>query len=125
MGTKTRLRVGISGSYGGDEAILTGMIGELRDSLSAEITVFSRDPEDTLKRHLVERSVAIRQLTRQEAREEVKRLDVLILGGGRILYDAMPKHISERSCWLKNLGSSLRYTPSAPVPFRTQKSARQ
>lgn len=86
MGTKTRLRVGISGSYGGfnlgDEAILTGMIGELRDSLSAEITVFSRDPEDTLKRHLVERSVAIRQLTRQEAREEVKRLDVLILGGG-------------------------------------------
>lgn len=92
MGTKTRLRVGISGSYGGfnlgDEAILTGMIGELRDSLSAEITVFSRDPEDTLKRHLVERSVAIRQLTRQEAREEVKRLDVLILGGGGILYDA-------------------------------------
>lgn len=87
-----RLRVGISGSYGGvnlgDEAILTGMIGELRSSLSAELTVFSRDPEDTLKRHRVERSVAIRQLTRQEAREEVKRLDVLILGGGGILYDA-------------------------------------
>lgn len=87
-----RLRVGISGSYGGvnlgDEAILTGMIDELRGSLSVELTVFSRDPEDTLDRHRVERSVAIRQLTRREAREEVQRLDVLILGGGGILYDA-------------------------------------
>lgn len=87
-----RLRVGISGSYGGvnlgDEAILAGMIAKLRASLAVELTVFSRNPDDTLERHRVERSVAIRRLTRREAREEVRRLDLLILGGGGILYDA-------------------------------------
>jgi len=87
-----RLRVGISGSYGGvnlgDEAILAGMIAKLRASLAVELTVSSRNPDDTLERHRVERSVAIRRLTRREAREEVRRLDLLILGGGGILYDA-------------------------------------
>jgi polysaccharide pyruvyl transferase CsaB len=86
------LHIGISGSYGGfnlgDEAILAGMIAELRKSLSVELTIYSRNPDDTLTRHRVERSVAIRQLTRREAQEEVKRLDVLILGGGGLLYDA-------------------------------------
>ncbi len=86
------LRVGISGSYGGlnlgDEAILAGIIGELRRSLPVELTVFSRNPEDTVARHRVERAVKVRQLTRREAREEVKHLDLLILGGGGILYDA-------------------------------------
>jgi polysaccharide pyruvyl transferase CsaB len=64
------------------------MIAKLRASLAIELTVFSLDPDDTLERHRVERSVAIRRLTRREAREEVKRLDLLILGGGGILYDA-------------------------------------
>jgi polysaccharide pyruvyl transferase CsaB len=87
-----RLRVGISGSYGGvnlgDEAILAGMIAKLRASLPVELTVFSRNPDDTLERHRVERSVPVRRLTRREAREVVQRLDLLILGGGGILYDA-------------------------------------
>ena len=56
-----RLRVGISGSYGGlnlgDEAILAGMVAKLRASLAVELTVFSLDPDDTLDRHRVERSV--------------------------------------------------------------------
>ena len=38
----------ISGSYGGmnlgDEAILEGILGQLRATLSADITVFSRNP---------------------------------------------------------------------------------
>ncbi len=87
-----RLRAGISGSYGGfnlgDEAILAGIIAKLRASLPVELTIFSRNPDDTVDRHHVERSVAIRRLTRREAREEVRRLDLLILGGGGILYDA-------------------------------------
>jgi polysaccharide pyruvyl transferase CsaB len=86
-----RLRIGISGSYGGmnmgDEAILEGILGQLRDNLSADIIVFTRNPADTLARHKVERVVAVRQLTRSEVAPEVRGLDLLILGGGGILYD--------------------------------------
>lgn len=85
-------RVGISGSYGGlnlgDEAILQCMIAELRRSLPVELTVFSRNAEDTRRRHDVERAVPVRGLSRSEVREEVESLDLLILGGGGILYDS-------------------------------------
>jgi polysaccharide pyruvyl transferase CsaB len=85
-------RVGISGSYGGlnlgDEAILEVIMTELRRTLPVEITVFSRDPQDTLTRHRVERAVSVRELSRGEVLPEVERLDLLILGGGGILYDA-------------------------------------
>jgi polysaccharide pyruvyl transferase CsaB len=84
-------RVGISGSYGGlnlgDEAILESIITQLRGALPVEIVVFSRDPQDTRKRHQVGHAIPIRQLTRTEARAEVERLDVFVLGGGGILYD--------------------------------------
>lgn len=84
-------RIGISGSYGGmnlgDEAILDGIVTQLRASVPAEITVFSMCPEDTKSRHQVERAVPVRNLTRKEAAAEVGRLDLFILGGGGILYD--------------------------------------
>ena len=84
-------RVGISGSYGGlnlgDEAILEGIVTQLRSSIPVEITVFTRDVEDTLRRHDVDHAAPVRQMTREEARAEVERLDLLILGGGDILYD--------------------------------------
>jgi polysaccharide pyruvyl transferase CsaB len=84
-------RVGISGSYGGlnlgDEAILAGIMSELRRALPVEITVFSRDAEDTKQRHKVERVVPARKLSRDEVLPEVRRLDLLILGGGGILFD--------------------------------------
>ena len=84
-------KIGISGSYGGlnlgDEAILESIVRQLRASVPAEITVFTRDSEDTLNRHDVNNAVLIRQMTRDEARAEVEKLDLLILGGGGILYD--------------------------------------
>jgi polysaccharide pyruvyl transferase CsaB len=84
-------RVGISGSYGGlnlgDEAILKGIVKELRRALPVEITVFSRDAEDTRQRHQVERVVPVRRLSRDEVLPEIQRLDLLILGGGGILFD--------------------------------------
>jgi polysaccharide pyruvyl transferase WcaK-like protein len=87
-----KLRIGISGSYGGmnlgDEAILEGILGELRASVPAEITVFSRNPADTLARHKVERAINVRSLTRKEATPAIRELDLLILGGGGILFDA-------------------------------------
>jgi len=84
-------RVGISGSYGGwnigDEAILEGIVTELRRSVPAEVTVFSRDPEDTTRRHDVERAIPARELSREELAAEIAGLDVLIIGGGGILFD--------------------------------------
>ena len=93
MGADTKpFRVGISGSYGGlnlgDEAILQAIVKQLRDSLPVEIVVFSRDANDTLARHDVDRAVPVRDLSRDEVRPEVRSLDLLILGGGGILYDA-------------------------------------
>jgi polysaccharide pyruvyl transferase CsaB len=86
-----RLRIGISGSYGGmnlgDEAILEGILGELRATIAADVTVFSRNPADTLARHKVERAISTRTLTRRQMIPEIRELDLLILGGGGILYD--------------------------------------
>ena len=85
-------KIGISGSYGGlnlgDEAILQCIIRQLRESLSVEITVFSRNASDTIKRHKGVRAVDVRKLTSKEIKPEIARLDLFILGGGGILYDA-------------------------------------
>jgi polysaccharide pyruvyl transferase CsaB len=84
-------RIGISGSYGGlnlgDEAILQSIVSQLRAAVPCEITVFSRDAKDTAARHKVEKSIAVRDLSREEVRPEVAELDLFILGGGGILYD--------------------------------------
>jgi len=89
---KDTYKVGITGSYGGlnlgDEAILQSIVTQLRKDLPVEITVFSRDAEDTKRRHGVERAVPVRKLSRAEVAPEIERLDLLILGGGGILYDA-------------------------------------
>lgn len=84
--------VGVSGSYGGlnlgDEAILTGIVNELGRSVpEADVVVFSRNPEHTERHHDVEKGVAVRDVTREEVIPEVERLDLLLLGGGGILYD--------------------------------------
>jgi polysaccharide pyruvyl transferase CsaB len=75
----------------GDEAILQSIVTQLRGELPVEITVFSRDPEDTRRRHKVERAVPVRKLSRAEILPEVERLDLLVFGGGGILYDADAK----------------------------------
>ena len=85
------VKIGITGSYGGmnmgDEAILQSILAQIRCSIKAEIVVFSRDPADTYRRHKVEKSVPVRSLSRRESELIVKDLDVLIVGGGGILYD--------------------------------------
>jgi polysaccharide pyruvyl transferase CsaB len=86
-------KIGITGSYGGmnlgDEAILQSILEQLRREMpGCEITVFSRDADDTKRRHKVERAVPVRKLSRAEVVPEVERLDLLLFGGGGILYDA-------------------------------------
>lgn len=92
MDVPTPFKIGISGSYGGmnlgDEAILQSIIHGIRSSVDAEITVFTRDPDDTLRRHKVNHAVQVRKLGRKEVMPEIEHLDLLIIGGGGILYDA-------------------------------------
>jgi polysaccharide pyruvyl transferase CsaB len=89
---KKSYKIGISGSYGGlnlgDEAILHSIIENLKGSLPVKIRVFSRNPEDTLKRHDVEKAIDVRGLSMEEIRPEIRDLDLFILGGGGILYNS-------------------------------------
>lgn len=99
---KGHVRIGISGSYGGmnlgDEAILEGILGGLRASLEADVIVFSLNPADTLSRHGVEQAINPRALTRKEIAPVIASLDLLILGGGGLLYDA------DASTYLREVG---------------------
>jgi polysaccharide pyruvyl transferase CsaB len=93
MNKKGRLfHIGITGSYGGlnlgDEAILHSIIAQLRKSLHVQITVFSRNAEDTRRRHKVDKAIPVRQMTREEVIPEINALDLLIFGGGGLLFDS-------------------------------------
>jgi polysaccharide pyruvyl transferase CsaB len=85
-----KYHVAISGSYGGmnlgDEAILEVILKELRASLDVDVVVFSYNPQDTERRHKV-RAVPIRELHKVDVLDELRRLDLFVLGGGGILYD--------------------------------------
>ncbi|HEX3019607.1 MAG TPA: polysaccharide pyruvyl transferase family protein [Chitinispirillaceae bacterium] len=85
------VHIGITGSYGGnnmgDEAILQSIINQIHESLNAEIVVFSRDPDDTMRRHKIHNAFPVRKMSKRESIGEIEKLDVLIVGGGGILYD--------------------------------------
>jgi polysaccharide pyruvyl transferase CsaB len=103
------IRVGISGSYGGlnlgDEAILQVIVDLLRKSLGAvDITVFSKKPDDTRKRHDIDRALPVRSMSRDEILPEIKDLDVFILGGGGILIDSEANHFMREVMIAKESG---------------------
>lgn len=89
------IKIGIYGSYGGlnlgDEAILQSIVFQLRNTVPCEITVFTRSCGDTLFRHKVDKVVPNRSLARTEIIPEIERLDILVVGGGGIIYDADAK----------------------------------
>jgi polysaccharide pyruvyl transferase CsaB len=102
-----KFRIAISGSYGGmnlgDEAILEGILGEIRAEFEADVVVFSYNPKDTERRHGV-RAVPIREMHKDEVFEELRKLDLFILGGGGILFDESIEAFLRDVNWAKELG---------------------
>lgn len=101
-------RIGIVGSYGGlnlgDEAILQGMLQQIRASIRAEITVFSRAAEDTRRRHDVDTAVTTRRLSREELVPLIQPLDLLVVGGGGILFDSEARAFLREAVIARELG---------------------
>ncbi|BCJ60974.1 polysaccharide pyruvyl transferase family protein [Micromonospora endophytica] len=90
--TRAGLTIGVLGSYGGrnlgDEAILTGLLTDLRQQEpNARIIVFSRNPEHTRQAHPDVEAVPWEGVSRSDSALVLSQLDLLILGGGGILYD--------------------------------------
>jgi polysaccharide pyruvyl transferase CsaB len=85
-------RIGLLGSYGGlnigDEAILTSILTSLQTAVPfAEIVLFSRDAGHTRNAYPVDRVVDARRGSCDSVSEEIAHLDVLVLGGGGLLFD--------------------------------------
>ncbi|MEV4946485.1 polysaccharide pyruvyl transferase family protein [Streptomyces sp. NPDC053755] len=92
MDDGSSVTVGILGSYGGrnvgDEAILTAMLERLRAARpDARIVLFSRHPEHSRAAHPDVEVAAWEGVCRERISEHLRRLDVLVLGGGGILYN--------------------------------------
>lgn len=119
------MKIGISGSYGGmnlgDEAILDGILNRLRATLNPEIVVFSFNAKDTEKRHHV-RAIPIREMQKDPIIEELKTLDLLILGGGGILFDGVVDSYLRDVAWAQELGIPVMVYAISVGPLRSAES---
>jgi polysaccharide pyruvyl transferase CsaB len=85
--------VGVLGSYGGrnlgDEAILTALLTDVRNRRpDTQIMVFSRNPGHTDRTHPGVEPVVWEGISRTDTAQTLARMDLLLLGGGGILYDS-------------------------------------
>jgi polysaccharide pyruvyl transferase CsaB len=120
-----QLKIAISGSYGGmnlgDEAILEAILNELRSRLEVDVVVFSYNPKDTEQRHGV-RAVPIREMHKDEVLEELRKLDLFILGGGGILFDESIEAFLRDVIWAKELGIPVMVYAVSVGPLKTPQS---
>jgi polysaccharide pyruvyl transferase CsaB len=107
----------------GDEAILEGMLRELRSvaGLDADVLVFSRNPKDTEERHKV-RAVPIREMQKDAVLEELKKLHLFVLGGGGILFDGLADECLRDVNWAKELGIPVMVYAISVGPLKTPES---
>ncbi|ORT57208.1 polysaccharide pyruvyl transferase family protein [Streptomyces sp. CB03238] len=92
MADRSSVTVGVLGSYGGrnvgDEAILTAMLGRIRAQRpDAHVVLFSRNPDHSRTAHPDVEVVGWEGVCRERISEHLRRLSVLVLGGGGILYN--------------------------------------
>jgi polysaccharide pyruvyl transferase CsaB len=92
MADRSRVTVGVLGSYGGrnvgDEAILTALLDRIRAGRpDVHVVVFSRNPEHSRGAHPGVEVVGWEGVCRERISEHLRRLNVLVLGGGGILYN--------------------------------------
>jgi len=117
--------VAISGSYGGmnlgDEAILEVILRELRASVDVDVVVFSRNAKDTEQRHKV-RAIPIREMHKDDIIEELRKLDLFILGGGGILFDGLVEDMLRDVNWAKELGIPVMVYAVSVGPLKTAES---
>lgn len=120
-----KYRVAISGSYGGmnlgDEAILEVILRELRAAADIDVVVFSYNAKDTERRHKV-RTVPIREMHKDQVLEELKKLDLFILGGGGILYDESLERYLRDVNWAKELNIPVMVYAVSVGPFKNPES---
>lgn len=120
-----KYRVAISGSYGGmnlgDEAILEAILKELQSSCDVEAVVFSRNPKDTEERHKVH-ALPIRELHKEDVLKELQKLDLLILGGGGILFDGLVEEFLREVNWAKELAIPVVVYAISVGPLKTPES---
>lgn len=120
-----KYRVAISGSYGGmnlgDEAILEVILKRLRSWLDVEVVIFSRHPKDTEQRHRV-RAVPVREMHKDDVLEELRNLDLFILGGGGILYDGATENFLRHVNWAKELGKPVMIYAIGAGPLKNPES---
>jgi polysaccharide pyruvyl transferase CsaB len=120
-----KFKIAISGSYGGmnlgDEAILEVILSEVRTHLDVDVVVFSRNPKDTERRHKV-RAVPIREMHKDEVLEELRKLDLFILGGGGILFDGSIEAFLRDVNWAKELEIPVMVYAISVGPIKTPES---
>lgn len=120
-----KYRIAISGSYGGlnlgDEAILEGILGELRSTLDVDIVVFSYNAKDTEQRHKV-RALSVRETHKDEIIKELKKLDLFILGGGGILYDGVVEIFLRDVIWAQELNIPTMIYAISAGPLKSPES---
>jgi polysaccharide pyruvyl transferase CsaB len=105
----------------GDEAILEVILRELRASLDVDVVVFSRNAKDTEQRHKV-RAVPIREMHKDDVFEELRKLDLFILGGGGILFDGLVEDMLRDVNWARELGIPVMVYAISVGPLKTPES---
>ncbi|MFI2370750.1 polysaccharide pyruvyl transferase family protein [Streptomyces sp. NPDC018833] len=112
MGDRSSVTVGVLGSYGGrnvgDEAILTAMLDRIRGGRpDARLVLFSRNPDHSRTMHPDIEVVGWEGVCREGISEHLRRLSVLVLGGGGILYNTEARRYLRLARTAQDLGVPL------------------